>query len=70
MVRPVLSDQCYEVETSENPAFSREKRTWHASCTSRFARPDKNVSKPNSPQTDNEIPIFYVSSCDARPYVS
>lgn len=54
-VRPVLCDQCYEVETLENPAFSREKRTWHASCTNRFARPDKNVSEPNSFQTAREI---------------
>ena len=54
-VRPVLSDQCYEVETSENPAFSREKRTWHASCSQRFALPDKNVSEPNSFQTAREI---------------
>ena len=53
-VRPVLSDQCYEVETSENPAFSREKRTWHAFCSQRFAPPDKNVSKPNSFQTARE----------------
>jgi hypothetical protein len=54
-IGPVLCDQCYEVETSENPAFSREKRTWHASCSQRFARPDKNVSEPNSFQTAREI---------------
>jgi hypothetical protein len=53
--RQVLSAQCYEVETSENPAFSREKRTWHASCNQRLAPPDKNVSKPNSFQTAREI---------------
>jgi hypothetical protein len=57
-VRPVLCDQCYELETSENPAFSREKRTWHGSCTKRFARPDKNVSEPHSFQTAREISII------------
>jgi hypothetical protein len=52
--RPVLSDQCYEIETSENPAFSVEKRTWHASCSQRFGRPDKNVSESDSQRARTE----------------
>ena len=58
-IRPDLSDQCYEVETLENPAISWENRTWHASCRTRFDRPNKKMSKPNLFQTAREISAVF-----------
>jgi len=56
--RKIAVDNAIQVETLENPAISWENRTWHASCRTRFDRPNKKMSKPNLFQTARELSTF------------